>query len=363
MLSGLPAACELRVIGVASGKVVSDLTAAENRIMKLSLKLHHLKRYQEIARLFWKYGDSELAREFEEPGFQDQTGAAGDRSGNSKPEELADDLEKMGPTFIKFGQLLSSRPDLLPEPYLKALTRLQDKVKPFPLEEVEQIVASELGVRISKAFAFFDEKHLAAASLGQVHVAALRDGRAVVVKVQRPEIRRQIALDFEVLEEIAGFLDQHTDAGRRYRFGKILAEFKSTLLQELDYQREAANLLTLAEILRRRMFQAGTPGNLLGSLLEMKDFIGGLPGRVNKILDTVGNAELDIQVRTPDARHLLRGFEKIANRVTPGIILAALIVGAAWLMRVNSPFQSWGSPGVARASTAPVRVGPVTDLK
>jgi ubiquinone biosynthesis protein len=120
----------------------------------------------------------------------------------------------MGPTFIKFGQLLSSRPDLLPEPYLKALARLQDKVKPFPYAQVEEIVASELGVRISKAFSFFEEKHLAAASLGQVHRAALRDGRPVVVKVQRPDIRKQIAEDFEVLEEIAAFLTStRTSAG------------------------------------------------------------------------------------------------------------------------------------------------------
>src|SRR4029077_14054088 len=143
--------------------------------------------------------------------------------------------------------LLSSRADLLPEPYLKALSRLQDKVKPFPYSEVETIVAQELGTRISKAFSFFDEHHLAAASLGQVHRAALRNGRPVVVKVQRPEIRKQIAEDFEVLEEIAAFFDEYTDSVRRYQFAKVLAEFKTVLLQELDYQREAANLSTLAE--------------------------------------------------------------------------------------------------------------------
>lgn len=528
--------------------------------MKLSLKPHHLKRYKDIAMLFWKYGTSDLAKEFEMEQLKEENKALPEKAGSSKPEELADDLERMGPTFIKFGQLLSSRPDLLPEPYLKALARLQDKVKPFPYIEVEQIVASELGVRISKAFSFFSEKHLAAASLGQVHLAALRDGRAVVVKVQRPEIRQQIAEDFEVLEEIANFFDEHTEIGKRYRFGKILAEFKSTLLQELDYQREASNLTTLsanlkqfphihvplpvsdyssrhvltmdyvqgakitalsplarlgingdvlaeelfqaylkqvlvdgffhadphpgnifltddgrlalldlgmtgrlttnmqenllrlllavsegnsddavkivlrisetgddfkeadfrkqtndfiseqrdqslkhhnlgeallkmsraaaetglyvpteltilgktllqleevgktlcpefnpnasvrrnvAEIMRRCMLKAGSPGNVFGSLMEMKDFVGGLPGRVNKILDTVGNAELEINVRTPDARRLLHGFEKIANRVTTGIILAALIVGAALMMRVSSSFQIFGYPGIA----------------
>ena len=159
--------------------------------MKLSLKPHHLKRYKDIAMLFWKYGTSDLAKEFANDAAGDEKTALPAKPGEPTPEDLANDLEKMGPTFIKFGQLLSSRPDLLPEPYLKALARLQDKVKPFPYEQVEEIISSELGVRISRAFSFFDPKHLAAASLGQVHRAALRDGRPVVVKVQRPEIRRQ----------------------------------------------------------------------------------------------------------------------------------------------------------------------------
>src|SRR5580700_6229355 len=218
--------------------------------MKLSLKPHHLKRYKDIALLFWKYGTSDLAKEFANDAAGEEKTASPAKPGQPTPEELANDLEKMGPTFVKFGQLLSSRPDLLPAPYLKALARLQDKVKPFPHEQVEEIIASELGIRISKAFSFFEEKHLAAASLGQVHRAALRDGRPVVVKVQRPEIRKQIAEDFEVLEEIAGFFDEHTDIGRRYRFGKILAEIKSSILQELDYQREASNLTTLANNLK-----------------------------------------------------------------------------------------------------------------
>src|SRR6202161_1013189 len=217
--------------------------------MKLSLKPHHLKRYKDIAMLFWKYGNSDLAKEFANDAAGDEKTLTA-KPDQPAPEELADDLEKMGPTFIKFGQLLSSRPDLLPEPYLKALARLQDKVRPFPYEQVEEIISSELGIRISKAFSFFEEKHLAAASLGQVHRAALRDGRPVVVKVQRPEIRKQIADDFEVLEEIADFFDEHTEIGRRYRFGKILAEIKSSILQELDYQREASNLATLANNLK-----------------------------------------------------------------------------------------------------------------
>ena len=526
--------------------------------MKLSLKPHHLKRYKDIAMLFLKYGNSDLAEELELADGGDERKPEPPKPGQPAPEELADDLEKMGPTFIKFGQLLSSRADLLPEPFLKALTRLQDKVKPFPHAQVEEIIASELGIRISKAFSRFEEKHLAAASLGQVHRAALRDGRPVVVKVQRPEIRKQIAEDFEVLEEIASFFDEHTDIGRRYRFGKLLAEIKSSILQELDYQLEASNLTTLANNLREfphilvslpvldyssrsvltmdyvsgikitslspiaqmdingdvlaeelfrpylkqvlidgffhadphpgnvfltddgrialldlgmtgrlnsnmqenllrlllsisdgdeavkivlrisetaddfdeaeftkkatefvseqrnqtlnrqdvgkalmavartaaqtglyvpteltllgktllqleeigkslcpnfntnasvrrnvaenmatRMRKGATPGHLFASLMEMKDFVGGLPKRVNKILDAVGNSELEVNVKTPDARHLLNGFEKIANRVTIGILLAALIVGAALMMRISSSFQIFGYPGIA----------------
>jgi hypothetical protein len=103
----------------------------------------------------------------------------------------------------------------------------------------------------------------------------------------------------------------------------------------------------VAEIMTTRMRKAASPGHLFGSLLEMKDFVGGLPGRVNKILDVVGNSDLEINVKTPDARHLLNGFEKIANRVTTGIILAALIVGAALMMRISSTFQIFGYPGIA----------------
>jgi predicted unusual protein kinase regulating ubiquinone biosynthesis (AarF/ABC1/UbiB family) len=103
----------------------------------------------------------------------------------------------------------------------------------------------------------------------------------------------------------------------------------------------------VAEIMTTRMRKAATPGHLLGSFLEMKDFVGGLPERVNKILDVVGNSELEVNVKTPDARHLLNGFEKIANRVTTGIILAALIVGAALMMRIDSSFRIFGYPGIA----------------
>ena len=137
----------------------------------------HLKRYREIASLLWKYGRSDLVERLRTGDGFEPPDATPATAGSASPEELASDLEAMGPTYVKLGQVLAGRPDLLPDPYLKALARLQDKVKPFSYDEVEQIVMTELGVRISKAFSRFDIEPIAAASLGQVHSAALRDGR------------------------------------------------------------------------------------------------------------------------------------------------------------------------------------------
>lgn len=213
-------------LGVPHTIIESPLSAGETRvwgavrIAPMTFSATHLKRYRQIAGLLWKYGRSDLAQQMALPDEFDpqelKTGAT-----ETAPERLADDLEAMGPTYVKMGQVLAGRPDLLPKAYLTALARLQDGVKPFAYEEVEQILLAELGVRVSKAFSRFDTEPLAAASLGQVHMAALRDGRQVVVKVQRPDIRRQIADDFEVLAEIASFLDEHTEIGRRCRLAPL----------------------------------------------------------------------------------------------------------------------------------------------
>ncbi|HSJ25706.1 MAG TPA: AarF/UbiB family protein [Longimicrobiales bacterium] len=211
--------------------------------MGLSLKPKHLSRYGDLARLLVRYGRRDLV----EGAGLDAALPADERTADDAtvpPEaaDLAGDLEKLGPTYIKLGQLLSTRADILPVAYMEALTRLQDKVEPFPGAEAERIIEDELGVRISKLFTRFDREPLAAASLGQVHRATLRDGREVAVKVQRPDIRGRILDDLDAFAEAAEFIDEHTEVGRRYGLAGMLDEFRASLLRELDYTREARNL-------------------------------------------------------------------------------------------------------------------------
>ncbi len=218
--------------------------------MALSLKPERIKRYKDVVALLIKYGRSDLVQQANLDIAPSERERALAPTAEPKAEELAADLEKLGPTFIKLGQLLSTRGDLLPEPYLEALARLQDNVEPFSPAEVEQIVESELGGRISKLFAEFERDRTAAASLAQVHRARMRDGRAVVVKVQRPGVREIIVEDLEALEEIAEFIDAHTEIGKRYEFSNMLEDLRASLLRELDFKREANNLTRLRTSLR-----------------------------------------------------------------------------------------------------------------
>ena len=218
--------------------------------MALSASPERLKRYAGIARLFYKYGSRDLVAKAGLGEAPDEP-AAPNRSHGDPAAELAADLERLGPAYIKLGQLLSTRSDLLPPAYLAALARLQDRVDPFPSAEVERIVRDELGVRLSKAFRWFDSTPLAAASLGQVHRATLRDGRDVAVKVQRPGAREQVAGDLDAFAGVAAFLDRHTQAGRQVSLAGVVEEFRRTILEELDYRREAQNLETLRANLAR----------------------------------------------------------------------------------------------------------------
>jgi ubiquinone biosynthesis protein len=162
-------------------------------------------------------------------------------------QAFVDDVLALGPAFIKIGQSLSIRPDLLPPAYIKALAQLQDNTTTIPFDLIRQQIEGELGVRLSHAFPQFDEEPLAAASLAQVHTARLRDGRAVVVKVQRPGIEQEIRADLEVLGTLAKAADRLTEQGRRAHFEQWIEEMTETLAEETDYRLEADNLRIFRE--------------------------------------------------------------------------------------------------------------------
>jgi predicted unusual protein kinase regulating ubiquinone biosynthesis (AarF/ABC1/UbiB family) len=213
--------------------------------MRLSLQPKHLQLYKDVLILLAKYGHGDLVKDA--PIIDDPLDYGPPPPVPAEAKELAADLEKLGPTFIKLGQLISTRADFVPPAYMDALSRLQDSVEPFSFDDVEAIVSVEIGARLSKAFSEFESTPMAAASLGQVHRAALRDGRPVAVKVQRPQIRERVAEDLEAMHEVAQILDAHTDAGRRYGFTRMVEELRKSLIRELDYRLEAGNLRLLGE--------------------------------------------------------------------------------------------------------------------
>jgi len=534
--------------------------------MSISLKPRHLKLYADLGKIFVRYGRSDLAAGggLEEgllEGEQAPEAAeGGDADRTKRGEGLARDLEAMGPTFVKAGQLLSTRSDLLPMEYLLALTRLQDNVEPFDSEEAQRILTEELGVRISKAFSRFDAEPIASASLGQVHYAEMRDGRSVAVKIQRPGVREQVGSDLEALEEIAEVMATRTELGERFDLVAMVGEFRRTIMDELDYRQEARNLERLGEnlerfdrlfvprpimdfttsrvlvmewvsglkitslsplsrmeldgeelasqlfeaylqqvlvdgffhadphpgnlsltedhrialldlgmvarisaglqdnlvrflmalsegdgqaaakvamklgepgpnfdevgfvdavtelvdrhkglvskdielgkvilgvtrtasehgvripgdlsmlgktllnldrvgrtldpefdpnaairthvsgILRQRMWKQASPARVAASLLELNDFIRELPTRLNRTLDLLATNQISFKVDAFDEVHLMEGLQKIANRITLGLVMAALIVSAAMLMRVETNFRLFGYPGFA----------------
>ena len=157
------------------------------------------------------------------------------------PLKLKQALEDMGPLAIKLGQLLSTRRDLIPPEVLQQLVLLQDRVKPFGSDVAKMRIQESLKADINTLFARFDEQPLAAASIAQVHTAALHDGREVVVKVTRPDIRSQILQDFEILEWLGNFLEKRLEAARALHLSEIIQDYRQIILKELDLTLEADN--------------------------------------------------------------------------------------------------------------------------
>lgn len=159
----------------------------------------------------------------------------------TRPEHLRLALEELGGAFIKVGQAISTRPDLIPPEYVAEFSKLQDAAPPVPFEDICQVICDELGASPENLFEEFDPQPTASASIGQVHVGQLKSGQPVIVKVQRPEVAEQIEDDLEILSGMAEWAELHTTFGRDYNLSALVDEFAFTLRNELDYRREGQN--------------------------------------------------------------------------------------------------------------------------
>src|SRR5438874_12920068 len=195
------------------------------------LKARDIGAYRDLLVLFTRYGrkDFRLSLKPEDIMLADEAEGEIEPDVQRRAAAFAGSLERMGATYVKFGQVLSTRPDIVPSEYIAALEALQDHVEPFSFAEVERIVQEELGVRLSKAFETFESTPIAAASLGQVHRAFLRDGREVVVKVQRPNVRDQVHHDLDVFTDLATTLEEHSDVARKLNLLGALEQARVTL--------------------------------------------------------------------------------------------------------------------------------------
>ncbi|MGE5674994.1 MAG: ABC1 kinase family protein [Mycobacterium leprae] len=198
-----------------------------------------VKRYRTVLRVLTRYGFGALAEQLGLPGAGAAPASAG--GGAGRGERLRRAFEELGPTFVKLGQLLSTRSDLLPPDVLQALEQLQDQVAPLPFATVQRVLEAELGAPLSDRFAQIEPEPIAAASLGQVHRATLADGQEAVIKIQRPGAAEAIGLDLQVLKGLAAVANRHSRRARNYHLPAIVSEFGSMLEGELDYHREGEN--------------------------------------------------------------------------------------------------------------------------
>lgn len=212
----------------------------------------HLNRYRQILTIFFKYGFGDLVEllkieQYIEVGLQLISRKRRDRIDRfSRAERVRMALEELGPTYIKLGQVLSTRPDLIPVDFINELSKLQDDVPPCSYDEMRGVIASELGRQPTELFDRFDETPLASASIGQVYRATLMDGETVAVKVQRPGIRKIIEVDLEIMLHLATLMERHLEEMALHRPVRIVEEFAKTLEREIDYTIEAANMERVA---------------------------------------------------------------------------------------------------------------------
>jgi ubiquinone biosynthesis protein len=213
----------------------------------VSRTYRHANRYRQILTVLFKYGFGDLidrlkVGQYLELGMQMVSRKRRERvDALTKSERVRMALEELGPTFVKMGQVLSTRPDLIPVQFIDELSKLQDEVPPFPFNEAREIIEAELKSPIEDKFEKFDETPLAAASIGQVHRARLKDGEDVIVKIKRPGIRKTIEVDLEIMLHLAVLIERHVEEWGVYRPTRIVEEFSRTLGREIDYTIEASN--------------------------------------------------------------------------------------------------------------------------
>ncbi len=206
----------------------------------------HLPRYNEIVQILFKYGFADVLKLVTLQnviGIETATLKVHDSGLLAQPPEvrLRLALEELGPTFIKLGQILSSRRDLVNAEFYEELCKLHDNVPTFPGKEAKRIFQEELGMTVEEAFAEFETEPFAAASIAQVHRATLRDGTLVAIKVQRPEIRKVIERDLSIILDLAKFVDKHVSEIATLNPIGVVTEFAATLRKELDFGNEASN--------------------------------------------------------------------------------------------------------------------------
>jgi ubiquinone biosynthesis protein len=218
------------------------------KITAVGRTYRHLSRYRQILTVFLKYGFGDLLDrlkidQYIEHGLQVITRKRTDRLEKmTRAERVRVAFEELGPTYIKFAQIASTRPDLIPPDFIQELTHLQDKVPPFPFEDARSIMTAELGEPLEDIFDHIDEIPLASASIGQVHRARLTNGKDVVIKIQRPGIRKIVEIDLEIMLYIATLMGRNIEEVALHHPTDIVEEFARTLGKELDYTIEAASM-------------------------------------------------------------------------------------------------------------------------
>ncbi len=208
------------------------------RPLKTLQAYRRLRRYRQVMVVLVKYGFGDVVDRLGSGTVRGRILRRGPRE-ISSAQRLRMALAELGPTFVKFGQLLSTRPDILPEHYIHELEKLQDEVPPFPFEQVEAVFLEELGKRPGELFAVFEQTPFASGSIAQVHKALLDSGRRVAVKVQRPGIPSLIETDLAILAELASLAEKHVPELRWFRPADLVDQFARTIRRELDFVAEA----------------------------------------------------------------------------------------------------------------------------